>query len=304
MMAYKSGSTKFAWLSIAVALATIGLKLAAYWLTNSIGLLSDALESSVNLVAGVIALIALLVAELPPDAEHKYGHHKAEYFSSGVEGSLIVVAAITIVVSAVNRFIHPQPLIQLDVGLIVSAVAAILNLAAARILLQASRHYHSVALEANARHLMTDVWTSVAVIVGVGIVAFTNWAWLDPLIAILIAVQIMIAGGRLVQGAVLGLMDTALSPGEVEKIEKILDRQESLGITYHALRTRRSGRQRFVSVHIQVPGAWSVQRGHTLLEKIEREIRQELAPISVFTHLEPVEDPASWQDIELNRLDD
>jgi divalent metal cation (Fe/Co/Zn/Cd) transporter len=271
--------TRYAWLSIATALVTIGLKAAAYLITGSVGLLSDALESSVNLVAAVMALVVLTVAAQPPDEEHAYGHTKAEYFSGGLEGGLIIVAAVTIVASAVERLLHPRALQQLDLGLLVSVVAAGLNLVVALVLLRAGREYESAALEADAHHLLTDVWTSAGVVVGVGAVALLGWQPLDPIIAILVAVQIIRAG----------------------IIKAILEQHSQDGVQYHALRTRRSGAQRFVSVHIQVPGAWSVQRGHTLLEEIEGDIRQALPRVSVFTHLEPVEDPVSWEDIALNR---
>ena len=294
---------KFAWISIGTAVATISLKIFAYFLTDSIGLLSDALESVVNLVTGLITLIAITIAVQPPDEEHAYGHSKAEYFSSGAEGSLILVAAIVIIVASVNRFIRPQPLQQIDMGIVVSFIAATINFVAARILFRAGEHFHSVALKANASHLMSDVWTSVGVILGVLITVFTEWHLLDPLIAIAVAIRIMISGWQLVHGAILGLMDTALPKDEVSQIEKILKNYRDMNITFHALRTRQSGRQRFVTVHIQVPGYWSVQKGHTLLEKIEAEIRHVLAPVSIVTHLEPIEDPASWEDIHLIRDD-
>lgn len=303
MKAQKNKLTRFAWLSVAAALATIVLKSAAYFLTGSVGLLSDALESGVNLVAALVALVALTVAALPPDEEHAYGHFKAEYFSSGVEGGLILVAAVTIVITAVNRLLHPQPLEQLNVGLVVSAVAAALNFAVARVLLRASQQYQSVALEADAHHLLTDVWTSAGVVLGVGAVALTNWQPLDAIIAVLVGIQIMVSGWRMLRKAALGLMDTALPAEEVGKITAVLDHYCQNGVTYHALRTRQSGRQRFVSCHIQVPGAWTVLRGHTLLEEIERDIRATLERVTIFTHLEPREDPASWHDMLLNRDD-
>lgn len=293
--------TKFAWLSVAAGLTTIVLKGTAYLLTDSIGLLSDALESGVNLVAAIVALIALTIAALPPDEEHAYGHYKAEYFSSGVEGALILVAAVTIIVTAVNRFRFPQPLMQLDTGLFVLAAAAVVNWLVARVLLRAGQTHRSIVLQASGQHLMTDVWTSGGVIIGIGIITLTGWQLLDPLIAILIGVHIMISGWRLVRDAVLGLMDTALPEAEIEQIITLLQQHLPAGVSYHALRTRQSGRQRFVSVHIQVPGAWTVQEGHTLLEKIEQAIRQQLAPITILTHLEPIEDPVSWDDIQLNR---
>lgn len=293
--------TRFAWLSIATALVTMGLKAVAYLLTGSVGLLSDALESSVNLVAAIIALVSLWVAAQPPDEEHAYGHSKAEYFSSAVEGGLILVAALAILVSAGERLLHPRQLQQLDVGLAVSVLAALLNLVVARVLAQAGREYESATLTADAQHLMTDVWTSAGVVLAVGAVAVTGWQPLDPLIALVVAMQIVRSGLRLVREAAQGLMDTALPEQEQAQIVAILEQHATDGVQYHALRTRRSGAQRFVSVHIQVPGAWSVQRGHTLLEEIERDIRQTLPRVHVFTHLEPLEDPVSWADIRLDR---
>lgn len=295
---------RFAWLSIGTAVVAISLKVVAYFLTNSVGLLSDALESVVNLVTGIITLVAITVASQPPDEDHSYGHSKAEYFSSGAEGTLILIAAIVILLTSIIRLFQPQPIQQIDVGIIVSIIAAILNFITARILLKAGQTFKSVALEANARHLITDVWTSASVVVGVTFAVLTNLQWLDPVIAILVALRIMEAGWRLVKDAILGLMDTALPEDELGQIAAILERYEEMGIMFHALRTRQSGRQRFLTVHIQVPGAWSVQRGHSLLERIEADIRAALTPISIVTHLEPMEDPVSWQDIALNRDDE
>lgn len=293
--------TRYAWLSIFTALFTIGLKMSAYLLTRSVGLLSDALESTVNLVAAIFVLIVLKIAAHPPDAEHAYGHTKAEYFSTGVEGTLIVIAALTIAISAIRRFFAPQPLQQLDLGLLISLVATACNFVVARILLQAGRTYRSITLQADAQHLLTDVWTSIGVLIGIGLVALTEWQLLDPLIAILVAGQIIYAGFRLVRQATLGLMDTALPPEEQQKIVTVLNQHATNGVQFHALRTRQSGAHAFVSVHIQVPGHWTVQSGHSLLEQIEQEIRQALPSVSIFTHLEPAEDPVSWQDIELYR---
>jgi cation diffusion facilitator family transporter len=302
MMQDRRRLVRYAWLSIATAVVTIALKAGAYLLTDSVGLLSDALESSVNLVAALVALITLTIAALPPDDDHAYGHAKAEYFSSGVEGSLILVAAATIIVSAIRRLVEPAPPEQLGLGIVISVVAALCNLLVARVLQQAGSQYDSVTLTADAQHLMTDVWTSGGVIVGMGAVAATGWNILDPLIALAVAAQIVLAGIRLVKSSVLGLMDTALPAHELARLEGVLERyQRTENIWYHALRSRQSGSIRFVSVHIQVPGAWTVQRGHTLLENIELDMRKELGSLSVLTHLEPVEDPASWRDIPLNR---
>jgi cation diffusion facilitator family transporter len=293
--------TRFGWLSIATAIATIALKAAAYLLTGSVGLLSDALESGVNLVAAILALVALMVAAQPPDEEHAYGHTKAEYFSSGVEGVLILVAGLMIVAAAIERLIDPQELEQIGIGLGVSLIAGILNLTVALVLLRAGKRYESATLEANANHLLTDVWTSFGVLVGVGLVSVTGWLVLDPIIAIIVAMQILWTGFRLLRGSVLGLMDTALPAEESARVTEILESYRTSGVQYHALRTRRSGARRFVSVHVQVPGAWTVQRGHGLLEEIEASIRATLPRTTVFTHLEPIEDPASWEDISLDR---
>lgn len=293
--------TRYAWLSIATALVTIGLKAGAYLLTGSVGLLSDAMESGVNLVAAIIALVALTIAARPPDEEHAYGHSKAEYFSSGIEGGMIIVAALMIMASATGRLLYPQPLQRIETGLLISLVAAGLNLATAIVLGRAGKEYDSATLQADARHLMTDVWTTAGVLLAVGAVAVTGWDALDPIIAILVALHILRSGFLLMRNSAYGLMDTALPDTEQEKIVSILEDHVDDGVMYHALRTRKSGAQRFISVHVQVPGAWSVQRGHTLLEEIEADIREAFPRVSVFTHLEPVEDPVSWHDIPLNR---
>ncbi|MCB8942652.1 MAG: cation transporter [Ardenticatenaceae bacterium] len=293
--------TRFAWLSIGTAVITIALKAAAYLLTGSIGLLSDALESGVNLITAVLALIILTIAARPPDDQHAYGHDKAEYFSGGVEGTLILIAALTIIFSAIKSLFHPQPLQQLGIGIGVSLIAAICNGLTARILLRAGEQHNSITLTAGAHHLLADVWTSGGVVLGVTIVALTGWQPLDPILAILVALHILRSGLRLVRQAINGLMDTALPPTELDQITTILEKYCTQNVQYHALRTRQSGARRFLSVHIQVPGAWSVQKGHSLLEEIERELRQAIAPVTIVTHLEPVEDPVSWHDITLYR---
>ena len=293
--------TRFARLSIGTAVFTIILKSLAYWLTGSVGLLSDALESGINLAAAVMALIMLTIAAQPPDAEHAYGHDKAEYFAGGVVGTLVVIAALTIGVTAVRSLFDPQPIEQIGLGLAISLVAALCNLIMARILIRAGERHDSMTLYADGRHLMADVWTSVGVVIGVGAVALTGWYIFDPLIALVVAVHILRSGLRLVSQSVGGLMDQAMPPEEMVRLERVLDSYSDQGVAYHALRSRRSGARRFVSVHIQVPGAWTVQKGHTLLESIESDLRQELPALSVFTHLEPVEDPVSWQDIPLHR---
>jgi cation diffusion facilitator family transporter len=295
--------TRFAWLSIAAALATMALKAAAYWLTGSVGLLSDALESLVNLAGALMALAMLTVAAWPADENHAYGHGKAEYFSAGVEGALILIAAIAIAVAAIDRLLHPRPIEQVGVGLAVSVVASLLNLGVALVLLKAARAHRSATLQANAHHLLTDVWTSAGVLVGVGAVALTGWLVLDPLVALAVAANIVFAGGRIVRDSVSGLMDAALPPADLKVLRELLDGYAADGIEYHALRTRQAGARRFVSVHVLVPPEWSVQQGHDLLERIEADIRRALPPVTVDTHLEPLGDPAAMADQELHRHD-
>jgi len=292
---------RFAWLSIAAAVATILLKGVAWWLTGSVGLLSDALESFVNLAGAVMALLMLTVAALPADDNHGYGHGKAEYFASGFEGMLILVAAAGIIVTAVQRLIVPEPLEQLGIGLAVSVIASLLNLGVARVLLAAGERYHSITLEADAHHLMTDVWTSVGVIAGVGAVALTGWQRLDPLIALAVAANIVWTGIRLIRRSADGLMDASLPLQQHEAVVGVLERLKAQGLDYHALRTRQGGARQFVSVHVLVPGDWTVARGHDLLESLEADISQVLPRAHVTTHLEPIEDPASWHDVELDR---
>jgi cation diffusion facilitator family transporter len=292
---------RFAWLSIAAAVATIALKAFAYLLTGSVGLLSDALESFVNLAGALMALAMLSLAARPPDANHAYGHGKAEYFSSGVEGGLILIAAISIGVAAVDRLLHPRPLEQLGLGLSISVLASAINFGVSVVLMRAARQYDSITLKANAHHLMTDVWTSAGVLVGVGAVALTGWLWLDPVVALAVAANIVWTGVRIVHASILGLMDTALPAAELAAITAVLDRYAGQDVKYHALRTRQAGPRRFVSVHVLVPGAWTVMRGHDLLEQIEADMRAALPLVSVLTHLEPLEDPAAHNDLELDR---
>ena len=293
--------TQYAWLSIAAAIATIALKTAAYVLTGSVGLFSDAVESLVNLVGAVMALSMLIVAARPADEDHTYGHSKAEYFSSGVEGTLILIAALSIAAAAVRRLLVPQSLEQVGIGLAVSAGASAINLAVAIILLRAGKQHHSITLEANAQHLFTDVWTSVGVIAAVAAVAATGWLHLDPIVAMLVAGNILWTGTRIVRRSILGLMDTALPADELAAVKAALDSHLSDGVEYHALRTRQSGARRFVSFHVLVPGEWTVHRGHELLEDVEARIRATVPNVTVFTHLESLDDPSSWDDQHLDR---
>ena len=297
----RSRLTGFAWLSIAAAVLTIALKTAAYFITGSVGLLSDAVESVVNLIGGIMALAMLTVAARPADEDHAYGHGKAEYFSSGVEGSLILVAALSIAVAAVLRLVTPRPLQEVGVGLVVSVVASVINLVVALLLLRVGRLHNSITLEANAHHLLTDVWTSVGVLVGVGAVALTGWQRLDPVVALLVAANIVWTGVGIIRRSIGGLMDTALGAADVASVRKVLEGYGVDGVQFHALRTRQAGANKFVSIHVLVPGEWTVQRGHELLERIEADIRRAVPDSVAFTHLESLDDPASWEDETLER---
>jgi cation diffusion facilitator family transporter len=292
---------RYAWLSIAAALLTILLKTWAWWITGSVGLLSDAMESLVNLAGAVMALWMLTIAAQPPNERHLYGYGKAEYFSSGFEGILILVAAAGIAWAAVGRLIEPQPLVQLDLGLAVSVVASVINLFTGLLLLRVGREQRSITLEADAHHLLTDVWTSVGVILGVSAVWFTGWLWLDPLLALLVAANIVWTGVQLMRRSAAGLMDRALPPEQQTALEKVLEAHRPEGIEFHALWTRQAGARAFVSVHVLVPGDWTVKQGHDFVEGVEAEMRAVVPMTHVLTHLEPLEDPLSREDQELDR---
>lgn len=292
---------RYAWLSIAAALATILLKGWAWWLTGSVGLLSDALESFVNLAGAMMALAMLSLAATPPDENHAHGHGKAEYFSSAFEGFLILLAAIGIAYAAIERLLNPQPLEAVGIGLAVSVVASLINLATSQILLGVGRKYKSITLEADAHHLRADVWTSAGVILGVGLVWATGWLWLDPVIAVLVAMNIVWTGWQLLRRSAAGLMDASVSAEDLKAIEDVLDGYRRQGLAFHALRTRQAGARAFVSLHVLVPGAWTVQQGHDWSERIEADIQQALPHTVLITHLEPLEDPRSLADQELDR---
>ena len=296
LMESRSYLKRFAWLSIIAAIVTIILKATAYFLTGSVGLLSDALESFVNLTGAIMALAMLSIASRPEDDSHHFGHSKAEYFSSGVEGGFIIIAACGIAYTAIERLIHPQPLEQLGIGLAVSAIAGVINLAAALVIGHNGKKHNSVTLTANSKHLMTDVWTSVGVLVGVSLVAITGWGALDPIVAIAVAINIVWSGFGIVKHSVSGLMDSVLPEEELKLIREKIEELLPEGTTYHALMTRQAGARRFVSFHVLVPGDWTVERGHVLLENLEIQITQLLPNIVVFTHIEPLDDPASWSD--------
>ncbi|WP_309738784.1 cation diffusion facilitator family transporter [Chamaesiphon sp. OTE_20_metabat_361] len=288
-------------LSIAAALMTIGLKTGAYFLTGSVGLLSDAMESGINLVAALAAFWALSFAATPADEDHPFGHNKAEYFSSGLESILIVIAAIGIGVVAWGRLFSPQPLEQLGIGLILSLIATVINGAVAWVLLRAGRRLRSITLRADAHHLLTDVWTSVGIMAGIFLVKLTGWLILDPIIALLVAVSILGSGIQLLRETGAGLLDTAMPVAERDTIAHIFSTYEQQGIQFHALRTRVAGSRGFVTFHLLLPGDWTIQRGHDLCEEVEQQIVDALPGTNVVAHMEPLEDPKSWADLELDR---
>ena len=291
-----ASARSYALLSVAAALITIALKTLAWAVTGSVGLLSDALESSVNLVAALTAFWALGQASKPADRNHSFGHSKAEYFSSGLESALIVVAAIGIIWAAAGRLLHPEPISSVDLGLTLSLIATALNGAVAWLLLRAARRFRSITLRADAQHLLSDVWTSIGIVVAIVLVKLTGWLVLDPLIAIAVAINISFTGLNLFRETASGLMDHSLPEAELQSLEAYLKQRSGNGIDFHALRTRVAGSRRFISLHVLVPGGWSVKEGHDYCESIEREIAAMVTDSHVFTHLEPIEDPLSWQD--------
>lgn len=292
---------RYAWISAWAAVATIVLKAIAWGLTGSVGLLSDALESFVNLATALLAIAMLNVAARPEDEDHPYGHNKAEYFSSGVEGALVFLTGVGIAVAAVRRFLQPHALEQIGIGVALSALSTVINLVVALVMLRAGRRHSSVTLEANGHHLLADVWTSVAVVAGLGLVKLTGRHEVDPAVAMLVAGHISWTGLAILRRAVTGLMDAALSEADQEALKRALAAHVVEPVQVHALRSRVAGARRFVSLHVLVPGDWTVQRGHDLLEQIEADIRLALPNTSVLTHLESLEDPASWDDIALDR---
>jgi cation diffusion facilitator family transporter len=293
--------TRYVWLSIAAAIATILLKGVAWKMTGSVGLLSDAIESFVNLAGALMALWMLTLAERPADDDHAHGHGKAEYFSSAFEGFLILLAALSIGYTAIDRLIHPQALEAVGFGLVVSVLASVINFATARTLMRVGRQHNSITLEADAHHLMTDVWTSVGVIGGVGLVWISGWLWLDAAIALLVAANIVWTGWHLMRRSVAGLMDISLPAEQRAKIEALLAEYRRQGLDFHALRTRQAGSRAFVTLHILVPGDWSVRQGHDWAERIEADIRRALPHTHITSHVEPIEDPVSLVDQTLDR---
>ncbi|MCK6420615.1 MAG: cation diffusion facilitator family transporter [Aquabacterium sp.] len=287
-------------LSVAVAVATIALKTGAWWLTGSVGLLSDALESLVNLAGAVFALAMVTVAAQPPDDDHPYGHHKAEYFSSGFEGALILVAAMAIMAAAVQRLLAPQPLESLGIGLVLSMVSSAMNGALAWAMLRKAREHRSVALEADARHLFTDVWTSAGVLVGLLAVQATGWLWLDPLVALAVAANIAREGYRLIRRSVDGLMDLAVEPEVRSLIEETLAQFAHQTIRFDHVTTRRAGQRRFVDMHMHLPAGWTLGRAAALRGSVEMALMSavpglrttiQLLPTDVEAHLGDPKDP-------------
>ncbi len=288
--------SRYAWVSVGAAILTMGIKGSSDLLTASVGLLSDALESFINLTAALLAVRLLSIAAEPPDENHAYGHYKAEYFSSLVEGALILAAAAGIILTAIRRLVTPHALQSIGLGLLIAFGASLINLAVARMLLRKGRQHNSIALEADGQHLMSDFWTSLAVIGGVGASGLTGLQVLDPLVAILVALRILWTGFDLMRRSIEGLMDTALPMAQRERIIQVLESLAARGFTYHALRTRQAGNRTFISLHLQTPGHWSVQQGHDLAEEVERSIRRVVPQATIFTHVEPLEDPRSWHD--------
>lgn len=291
--------TRYAWLSIAAALVTIGLKTLAWYLTGSVGLLADAAESLVNLVAAIMALVALTVAMKPADKNHHFGHSKAEYFSAAIEGLMIFVAAAFILFSSINRFFNPQELENIATGLAVSIVAAVVNGVVGTVLIRAGKKHRSITLTADGKHLMTDVWTSAGVVVGVILVALTGWAQLDAIVAFAVGVNILVTGWKLITQSTAGFMDVSLPKADNDRIRAILETFRSDDIEFHAIRTREAGRRWFMTVHVLVPGSWTVQQGHDLTEDIGEALRAEYPELQIICHVEPIEDPRSYEDIDL-----
>ena len=295
---------KYLYLSIAAAIVTILLKFYAFHVTGSMGLLSDALESFVNLFAALFALLMLHLSRKPADQEHEFGHGKAEYFSSAVEGALILIAAFTIIRSALPRIIDPLPLENISTGLFFSLLASLVNLLVGLVLINNGKKKKSLLVEADGRHLMTDVYTSVGVILGIILVELTGWLIIDPIIAILVGLNIIYSGYKLLHRSARELMDASIPEDELERVTAYLDSLGDREIEYHSLLTRMSGPRRFISMHLLVPGDWSVKRGHDCADEVEETIIAMFRePVTVSTHIEPVEDPASMRDIGIDRVD-
>ncbi len=293
--------SRYGWLSVGAAISTIALKFWGFALTDSVGLLSDAAESLVNLVAAVVTIIVLKVMARPADQDHEFGHSKAGYFAVGLEGTLIFVAAAYIIYVSGLRLLDPQPIHQVGWGLAVMVVASLINLLVATVLIRVGRENNSMALVADGKHLMADVWTTAGVVAGVILVWATGIWWFDPLIAMAVALNILLTGRRLVLDAGNGLMDRAMSGPDRAAVDEILERHKNpeLGIDVHEIRTRESGHQRFIEFHVLVPGQWTVERGHDVVEAMEEELRLRFAGVHITSHLEPIEDERAYGDVHL-----
>jgi cation diffusion facilitator family transporter len=291
-------------LSLAAALVTLALKFTAYALTGSVGLFSDALESVVNLVTAAVALFSLWYAAQPVDANHTYGHEKIEFLSSGLEGGLILAAAGGIAWFAVRRLFAPQPLESLGVGLAVAVAASLINLAVARVLLRVGRARRSIVLEADGQHLMADVWTTAAVLVGLALVWATERWWFDPVLALLVAAHIARTGFGLLRRSFNGLMDHALPAEDQAVLRRAIEAQLPAGVTYHALRTRQAGTRRFADCHLLVPGVWPVRQAHDLANRIEAAVEAALPGLEMTIHIEPIEAAEAWADHALRPFEE
>lgn len=287
------------YLAITAAIVTLFLKGASSWVTGSVGLFSDAMESLVNLFASLTALFGVWYAARPIDADHTYGHEKIEYFVSGLEGVLVLVAAFGIGWVAVARFLTPHEIRELGLGAGLSLIAAAINGSVAMVLLHAARRHHSIVLEADGKHLLSDVYTSVVVVAGLVLASWTGLTWLDPLLALIVAVHVSVMAVGLVRRSFDGLMDHALPESDQHLVRITLERFMSPGLHFHAVRTRQAGARRFVDFHLLVPGAWSVGKAHDLTEAVEQALRDALPRIEVTVHIEPIEEQASWRDSDL-----
>ncbi len=294
-------SDKLAGISIIASICTIVLKLFAFFFTNSVSLLSDALESFVNLLAAVITFFMVRLALKPADETHPYGHTKAEYISSTAEGMFIILAAGAIIVTAVQRLLHPAVLEQPGIGLLLSILASLVNLVVGLVLLKTGKKRRSLALEADGHHLLTDVYTTAGVLVGLVIVYMTHLFIFDPIIAIIVGLNIISSGSSIVQKSLGGVMDSSIDKTYINFIKRTFDEYKSKKIEFHGLLTRQSGSRQFISFHVLVPGVWTVQQAHTLVEEIEKKLRDSIPQSTITTHIEPVEDPLSWADQGLDR---
>jgi cation diffusion facilitator family transporter len=298
-----AGLRALVWLSVLAALVTIGLKGTASWLTGSVGLLSDALESGVNLLAALTAYLSLRYSQRPADATHTYGHEKMEFFAAGVEGTLIVLAGVGTGWVAVNRLIQPAELKSLGLGTGLALVASAINLVVGVILVRVGRRHESIVLEADGKHLLTDVWTSVAVVTGLIVVWATGVPVLDPIVAILVGAHITFAGLRLIRRSFDGLMDHALPDDVQAELRAAIRANLPVGMAFHALRTRQAGARKFADFHLLVPGKMTVREAHDLGDKVEEALRAAVPGVEVTIHVEPVEDQASWEDHELRGIE-